>query len=149
MSAASALAGRDWSPLVFLHRQVCVCKEVNVDGKLHPIQWSILILHVDSLCSALFTFEKGEWARTEGSYGTLTVSTSGVSAESPINLQPYLLHNKFPREINSQVQWSVEAKKKLEASGLTNILQLITHKPWKNTILNSEAAYFYPNSALF
>lgn len=52
----------------------------------------------------------------EGSYGTLTVSTSAASAESPANLQPYLLHNKFPRETQAQVHWSVEAEKKLETS---------------------------------
>lgn len=140
MSAASAPAHIHRSLLSFLYRQVCTCKAVNVDGKLHLIQWSILIPHVDFLCPVLFAFEKGEWTLTERSYDTLTVSTSGVSAESPINLQPYLLHNKFPRERNSQVQWSIEAKKKLEASGLTNILQLITHKPQKNTVLNSETA---------
>lgn len=133
-----------------LSTQTSLClKEVDVDGKWHPIQWSVLIPWEDSWCSVLFTFEKGEWTLAEGSYDTLTVSASGVSAESPLNLWPYLLRNKFPREINSQVRWSVEAKKKLEASRLTNILQLITHKPWENTVLNAETAWFYRNSALF
>lgn len=107
--------------------------------------WEIIshsVIRADSSCrcSVLFCFEKGEWIRTEGSYSTLTVSTSEVSAQSPINLQPYLLHNKFPREINSQVLWSVKAVKKSETSRFTNILQVITHKPWKTTILNSETA---------
>lgn len=108
-------------------------------------RWEIAshsVIHTCSPCRfsmlSIVPFRKGRVNSL--SYGTLTVSTSGVSAESLINLQPYLLHNKFPREIKSQVQWSIEAKKKLEASGLTNILQLIAHKPWKNTILNSETA---------
>lgn len=47
---------------VFRHTEVQHCSfGINGDGKLHFLQWSILIPHGAPLCPALLTFDKGEW----------------------------------------------------------------------------------------
>lgn len=88
---------------------VCVCKARMQMGNC--ISFSDPSWFLTGLLCAHFWKRRVNFA--EGSHSTLTVSTS---AEAPANLQPYLLHNKFPGETQAQVHWSIEAEKKLETS---------------------------------